>query len=61
MCGHTKNYMIKNVDIQGKVELDAIEVTMRKNWLRMSGHVNRRPTTALVRRCEYQAELGLKV
>ena len=30
---------------------------MRENWLRWFGHVKRKPTDALVRRCDYKTEV----
>ncbi|CAN6714712.1 unnamed protein product [Malus baccata var. baccata] len=48
ICGHTRKDKIRNEDIRGK---------MRENRLRWFGHVQRRPTDALVRRCDYGTEL----
>ncbi|CAN6677616.1 unnamed protein product [Malus baccata var. baccata] len=48
MCGHTRKDKIRNEDIRGK---------MRENRLRWFGHVQRRPTDAPVRRCDYGTEV----
>nr|CBL94163.1 putative RNA-directed DNA polymerase (Reverse transcriptase) [Malus domestica] len=44
---------IRNEDIRGKVGVAEIEGKMRENWLRWFGHVQRRPTDAPIRRCDY--------
>ncbi|CAN6566412.1 unnamed protein product [Malus baccata var. baccata] len=56
MCGHTKKDKIGNEDIRGKVGVAEIKGKMRENRLRWFGHVQRRPTDALVRRCGYGTE-----
>ncbi|RXI07875.1 hypothetical protein DVH24_014441 [Malus domestica] len=57
MCGHTRNDKIRNEDIRGKVGVAEIKGKMRENRLRWFGHVQRRPTDALVRRCDYGTEV----
>ncbi|KAM1362940.1 hypothetical protein EV2_028684 [Malus domestica] len=53
MCGHTRKEKIVNEDIRGKVRVAEVEGKMRENRLRWFGHVQRRPTDAPVRRCDY--------
>ncbi|KAM1975200.1 hypothetical protein ACFX15_040005 [Malus domestica] len=53
MCGHTRKDKIRNEDIRGKVGVAEIEGKLRENRLRWFGHVQRRPTDAPVRRCDY--------
>ncbi|CAN6700901.1 unnamed protein product [Malus baccata var. baccata] len=57
MCGHTRKDKIRNEDIQGKVGVAEIEGKMRENRLRWFGHVQRRPTGAPIRRCDYGTEV----
>ncbi|KAM1471250.1 hypothetical protein ACFXTO_042189 [Malus domestica] len=57
MCGHTRNEKIVNEDIRGKVGVAEVEGKMRENQLRWFGHVQRRPTDAPVRRCDYGTEV----
>ncbi|KAM1032662.1 hypothetical protein FF1_036269 [Malus domestica] len=57
MCGHTRNDKIRNEDIRGKVGVAEIEGKLRENRLRWFGHVQRRPTNASVRRCDYGIEV----
>ncbi|KAM2205475.1 hypothetical protein ACFX1S_024966 [Malus domestica] len=57
MCGHTRNDKIRNEDIRGKVGVAEIEGKMRENRLRWFGHVQRRPTDAPVRICDYGTEV----
>ncbi|KAM1033960.1 hypothetical protein ACFX2A_038273 [Malus domestica] len=57
MCGHTKKDKIRNEDIRGKVGVAEIEGKMRENRLRWFGHVQRRPTDAPIRRCDYGTEV----
>ncbi|RXI00577.1 hypothetical protein DVH24_000811 [Malus domestica] len=57
MCGHTKNDKIRNENIRSKVGVAEIEGNVRENRLRWFGHVQRRSTDALVRRCDYGAEV----
>ncbi|RXH85091.1 hypothetical protein DVH24_041859 [Malus domestica] len=42
MCEHTRNDIIKNNDIRGKVEVTAIENMMRENRLRGLGKMGRK-------------------
>ncbi|CAN6561755.1 unnamed protein product [Malus baccata var. baccata] len=53
MCGLMRKDKIRNEDIRGKVGVAEIEGKMRENRLRWVGHVQRRPTDAPVRRCDY--------
>ncbi|KAB2625930.1 hypothetical protein D8674_017590 [Pyrus ussuriensis x Pyrus communis] len=53
---HKMGDKIRNEDIRGKVGVAEIEGKMRENQLRWFGHVQRRPTNALVRRCDYRTE-----
>ena len=57
MCGHTRKDKIGNEDIRGKVGVAEIEGKMRENRLRWFGHVQRRPTDAPIRRCDYGTEV----
>ncbi|KAM2015880.1 hypothetical protein ACFX16_046360 [Malus domestica] len=57
MCGHTRKDKIRNEDIRGKVGVAEIEGKMRENRLRWFGHVQRRPTDAPIRRCDYETEV----
>ncbi|KAM2360015.1 hypothetical protein ACFXTH_002458 [Malus domestica] len=57
MCGHTRKDKIRNEDIQGKVGVAEIEGNMRENRLRWFGHVQRRPTDAPIKRCDYGTEV----
>ncbi|KAM1087697.1 hypothetical protein ACFX2B_013050 [Malus domestica] len=57
MCGHTRKDKIRNEDIRGKVGVAEIEGKMRENKLRWFGHVQRRPTDAPIRRCDYGTEV----
>ncbi|KAM1748371.1 hypothetical protein ACFX12_009373 [Malus domestica] len=57
MCGHTRKEKIVNEDIRGKVGVAEVEGKMRENRLRWFGHVQRRPTDAPVRRCDYGTEV----
>ncbi|KAM2015416.1 hypothetical protein COP2_047002 [Malus domestica] len=57
MCGHTRKDKIRNEDIRGKVGVAEIEGKMRENRLRWFGHVQRRPTDAPIRRCNYGTEV----
>ncbi|KAM1143650.1 hypothetical protein ACFX2B_032151 [Malus domestica] len=57
MCGHTRKDKIRNEDIRGKVGVAEIEGKMRENRLRWLGHVQRRPTDAPIRRCDYGTEV----
>ncbi|CAN6720664.1 unnamed protein product [Malus baccata var. baccata] len=57
MCGPTRKDKIRNEDIRGKVGVAKIEGNMRENRLRWFGHVQRRPTDAPVRRCDYGTEV----
>ncbi|KAM2686887.1 hypothetical protein EV2_009726 [Malus domestica] len=56
-CGHTRKDKIKNEDIRGKVGVAKIEGNRRETRLRWYGHVQRRPTDAPVRRCDYGTEV----
>ncbi|KAM1171983.1 hypothetical protein ACFX2I_022143 [Malus domestica] len=57
MCGHTRKDKIGNEDIRGKVGGAEIEGKMRENRFWWFGHVQRRPTDAPVRRCDYGTEV----
>ncbi|KAM1977959.1 hypothetical protein ACFX16_014704 [Malus domestica] len=57
MCGHTRKDKIRNEDIRGKVGVAEIVGKLRENRLRWFGHVQRRPTDAPVRRCDYGTEV----
>ncbi|KAM1519454.1 hypothetical protein ACFX1Z_022250 [Malus domestica] len=57
MCGHTRKDKIRNEDIRGKVGVAEIEGKLRENQLRWFGHLQRRPTDAPVRRCDYGTEV----
>ncbi|KAM1129870.1 hypothetical protein ACFX19_045301 [Malus domestica] len=57
MCGHTRKDKIRNEDTRGKVGVAEIEGKMRENRLRWFGHVQRRPTDAPIRRCDYGTEV----
>ncbi|KAM2674352.1 hypothetical protein EV2_015554 [Malus domestica] len=57
MCGHTRKDKIRNEDIRGKVGVAEIEGKMRENRLRWFGHVQRMPTDAPIRRCDYGTEV----
>ncbi|KAM2694147.1 hypothetical protein EV2_008244 [Malus domestica] len=57
MCGHTRKDKIRNEDIRGKVGVAEIEGKMRENRLRWFGYVQRRPTDAPIRRCDYGTEV----
>ncbi|RXH84798.1 hypothetical protein DVH24_040146 [Malus domestica] len=57
MYGHTRKDKIGNEDIQGKVGVAKIEGNMRENRFRWFGHVQRRPTDAPVRKCDYGTEV----
>ena len=50
MCGNTRRDKVRNEDIRTKIGVPSIEEKMRENRLRWSGHVQRRPTDAPVRR-----------
>ena len=55
MCGHMGYGRIKNENIRGGVGV-AVEDKMRENRFRWFGNVNRRPTNASVKRCDYKTE-----
>ena len=57
MFGHMRKNMIKNENIQGKVVATAIEDKMRENWLRWFGYMNRGPTKATIRICDYKKKV----
>ncbi|KAM2891684.1 hypothetical protein COP2_009948 [Malus domestica] len=57
MCRHMRKDKIGNDDIRGKVGVAEIEGKMRENQFRWFGHVQRRPTDAPVRRCDYGTEV----
>ncbi|KAM3015773.1 hypothetical protein FF2_028310 [Malus domestica] len=57
MYGHTRKDKIGNEDIRGKVGVAKIEGNMRENRFRWFGHVQRRPTDAPVRKCDYGTEV----
>ena len=52
MCGLTRLDMIRNEVIREIVGVASIEDKMRESRLRWFGHVQRRPLTAAVRKCE---------
>ncbi|KAM2423333.1 hypothetical protein ACFX1W_021073 [Malus domestica] len=57
MYGHTRKDKIGNKDIRGKAGIAKIERNMRENRFRWFGHVQRRPTDAPVRKCDYGTEV----
>ncbi|KAF3662965.1 hypothetical protein FXO37_12228 [Capsicum annuum] len=60
MCGCMGKDRIRNEVIRDKVGVASAEVKMREARLRWFGHVMRRSTDALVRRCERLARDGFK-
>ncbi|XP_070032991.1 uncharacterized protein [Nicotiana tomentosiformis] len=60
MCGHTMMDKITNDDVEEKVDVTLIDDKMREARLRWFGHVQRRSTNALVRRCERLALEGTR-
>ncbi|XP_060183146.1 uncharacterized protein LOC132613111 [Lycium barbarum] len=60
MCGHTRSDRIRNEVIRDKVGIALVEDKMREVRLRWFGHVMRRDTNALVRRCERLASDGFR-
>ncbi|XP_070046825.1 uncharacterized protein [Nicotiana tomentosiformis] len=60
MCGHTRLDKIRNEVIHDKLGVAPIEDKMREARLRWFGHVRRRSTDALVRRCERLTLEGLR-
>ncbi|PHU27172.1 hypothetical protein BC332_05504 [Capsicum chinense] len=52
MCGHTRKDRVRNEIIREKVGVASVEDKMREVRLRWFGHVMRRGSDALVRRCE---------
>ncbi|KAG5632518.1 hypothetical protein H5410_004235 [Solanum commersonii] len=52
MCGHTRSDKIRNEVIREKVGVASVVDKLREARLRWFGHVKRRCTDALVRRCE---------
>ncbi|CAN6547470.1 unnamed protein product [Malus baccata var. baccata] len=61
MYGHMRKEQIKNMDIRSKVGAATIVDKMRENWLRWFGPVNRRPTDAPFRKCNYETAHGKMV
>ncbi|XP_070029931.1 uncharacterized protein [Nicotiana sylvestris] len=60
MCGYTRLDRIRNEVIRDKVVVTPIEDKMREEPLRWFGHMRRRSTDALVRRCERLTLEGLR-
>ena len=60
MCGLTRRDRVRNEFIQEKVGVASMEDKMREVRLRWFGHVMRRCTDALVRRCERFAMDGFR-
>ena len=52
MCGKTRKNRVRNEDIQKMVGVAPIQDKLRENRLRWFGHVQRRPTETVVRRCD---------
>ena len=52
MCGHTLTDRFRNEVIREKVGVAKISDKLRETRLRWFGHVRRRQSSALVRRCE---------
>ena len=52
MCGKTRKDRVRNEDIRKMVGVAPIQDKLRENRLRWFGHVQRRPTEAVVRRCD---------
>ncbi|GMP94361.1 hypothetical protein CsSME_00043841 [Camellia sinensis var. sinensis] len=52
MCGKTKQDRIRNECIREWVGVAPIEDKLRENRLRWFGHIQRRPTEAVVKRCD---------
>ncbi|KAF5936300.1 hypothetical protein HYC85_027429 [Camellia sinensis] len=52
MCGKTRQDMIRNECIWEWVGVAPIEDKLRENRLRWFGHIQRRPTEAVVKRCD---------
>ncbi|KAF3648364.1 hypothetical protein FXO37_19499 [Capsicum annuum] len=60
MCGLTTGVRVRNETIREKVGVASVEDKMREVHLRWFGHVMRRGTDALVRRCERLALDGFR-
>ncbi|KAL7248052.1 hypothetical protein ACSBR2_002871 [Camellia fascicularis] len=52
MCGKTRQDRIRNGCIRKWVGVVPIEDKLRENRLRWFGHIQRRPTEAVVKRCD---------
>ncbi|CAL5439689.1 unnamed protein product [Camellia sinensis] len=52
MCGKTRQDKIRNECIREWVGVAPIEDKLRENRLRWFGHIQRRPTDAVVKRCD---------
>ena len=52
MCGKTRKDRVRNEDIRKMVGVAPIQDKLREKRLRWFGHVQRRPTEAVVRRCD---------
>ncbi|CAL5409645.1 unnamed protein product [Camellia sinensis] len=52
MCGKTRHDRIRNECIREWVGVAPIEDKLRENRLRWFGHIQRRPTEAVVKRCD---------
>ncbi|XP_070045256.1 uncharacterized protein LOC142163875 [Nicotiana tabacum] len=52
MCGLTRKDRIRNEVIRDKVDVAPVEDKLQESRLRWFGHVKRRDTDSLVRRCE---------
>ncbi|KAL7229474.1 hypothetical protein ACSBR2_008059 [Camellia fascicularis] len=52
MCGKTRKYRVRNEYIREWIEVVSIEDKLRENKLRWLGHMQRRPTEPVLKRCD---------